>query len=121
MLTWFGNGSRDQLIANLNQPQKFAAAHVALTELTEFTRTSIPIEDTKSFQFVEMRYDLAPGNRPLFEFDSQLPLQKWWLEFLDSYDIRRNQTLRSGVLIFGDLRQCEVVWPSTNRSARCGN
>ena len=108
MLTWFGDGCRDQLIGKLNNPQKFAAAHVALTELTVFSATSIPIEDSKSFQFVEMRYDLDPGNGLLFEFDPQLPLQKWWLDFLDSYDIRRNQTLCSGVLIFGDLRQCEV-------------
>jgi hypothetical protein len=112
VLAWFGDDSRPVFLNLLKSPDKFAAAHVALTELTEQPSWfSGRIELTKigEQEYNRMSCRVDGSGLEIDDLDSQPPLKEWWDDYFPLAERREQSIVNGGIMMFGDLDFSDLV------------
>lgn len=101
LLLAFGKSSRPVFMRQLDHPNQFASAHIALAISTSSERWVAHL-DGEPTNYLGMTFSASPPNL-LFDFESQPPLKQWWCEYLPRVTHREDQIVSSGVLMFPDF------------------
>ena len=102
MMLALGQSSRESFVNRLDDPAKYAAAHVALTKLIEFDPGVRKRNDDGKLEYLTLPFRHTISNGLDFEFSDSPPLKTYWRMYLPKYDAQGNYTL-SGLLLFGEL------------------
>ena len=105
LIALFGTNARETLIQQLDNPNKFAAAHVALTQLeSPNSKHQMALNiDGPEQNCNRMKYSLNGKSNLQFDLSGQPPLKRWWRDYLPRKDHREQLIVCSGILVFGDL------------------
>ena len=76
----YGLAGRAVLKSTLDDPQRFAAAHVALVELTGVKTGSTWHSGAGEFVFNKLTYHRDTNNGVAFKLDDNPELESWWVE-----------------------------------------
>lgn len=103
ILAWFGKESRPIFLTLLESPDQFAAAHVALTELTErpsWHSGRIYTCQSGQLEFNRMYCD-HDGKDVIFpELKVQPPLKEWWDDYFPLAEAREHSIVNGGLMFF---------------------
>lgn len=109
IIAWFGSPAREILVRQLDHPNRFAAAHFALTEMGPASDRPMRVRTDESEQCCNrMPYSLNASRELKFDFGCQPPLKRWWREYLRKKDRLDKLPISSGVVVFGDLDFTEL-------------
>ena len=106
VLASFGKDARPYFLDMLESPDKFGAAHVALTELTEspsWFSGKLDMNNSDNYDYNRMSCRANGNEFEIDEFTSQPPLKEWWDDYLLLARKREGSTLTGGIMTFGDF------------------
>ena len=104
----FDINARRILKSKLSDPDRFAAAHLALTDITRTQSGSSWHSGAGKFVFNRLNYSRDANNAIQFEFVENSHLNKWWFETVGEH---------IGMPVI-DEDTNELIWPDSASIAR---
>lgn len=104
----FGLAARDILKTKLNDPERFAAAHVALADITNAKTGTTWHVGSGQFVYNRLNYSRNTNNALRFELTQNSHLATWWFDTVGEH---------VGIPLV-DEESNELVWLNTTQNAR---